>query len=115
MTEEELRELDGHWAAGMPIKQIARLMCYSFNTIADVLKSNRGRYPLRRKSFTQGERDTCSDCAYYREVYSHQGSNNLTHFIGVCIFEVANADTLAGADLVEVDPEDEPCGDFKEG
>ena len=60
------------------------------------------------------ERDTCSDCAYYREVYSHQGSNNLTHFIGVCIFEVANADNLAGADLVEVDPEDEPCGDFKE-
>lgn len=61
MTEEQLRELDGHWAAGMPIKQIARLMCYSFDTIADVLKSNRGRYPLRRKSFTQSERDAWAD------------------------------------------------------
>lgn len=60
------------------------------------------------------ERDTCSDCAYYREVYSHQRSNGITHFIGVCICEVVNADELAGADLVEVDPEDEPCSDFKE-
>lgn len=60
------------------------------------------------------ESDTCSDCAYYREVYCHQRSNGITHFIGVCIFEVANADNLAEADLVEVDPEDEPCGDYKE-
>jgi hypothetical protein len=61
MTEAELRQLDELWAGALPIKQIARLMCYSFDTIAGVLKSNRGRYPLRRKSFTQDERDAWAD------------------------------------------------------
>lgn len=63
------------------------------------------------------ERETCGDCDYYREVESDQRANGVTHCIGVCVFEVFQADTfeqLAKADLVEVDPNDEPCTDFKE-
>lgn len=63
------------------------------------------------------ERETCGDCAYYREVSHTQGANGLTHCIGVCTFEVFQADTfkeLASAELVEVDPADEPCSDYKE-
>ena len=60
---------------------------------------------------------TCGDCAYYREVTQVQGANKFVHCIGVCIFDVFQANTfkeLAKADLVEVDPTDEPCRDYKE-
>lgn len=63
------------------------------------------------------EGPTCGDCAYYREVTQVQGANKFIHCIGVCIFDVFQADTfkeLAKADLVEVDPTDEPCSDYKE-
>lgn len=59
----------------------------------------------------------CGDCAYYRDVTQMQGANKLIHCIGVCIFEVFQADTfkdLDKAELVEVDPADEPCRDYKE-
>lgn len=62
------------------------------------------------------EQETCGDCDYYRDVCNKQKSNGLTHCVGVCIYEVFQADTfeqLAKADLVEVDPTDEPCCDFK--
>lgn len=61
MTEAELRELDALWAGALPIKQIARVMGYSVWTIGYVTRQRRGRYPLRRKSFTQGERDAWAD------------------------------------------------------
>ena len=61
MTEAELRELDALWAGSMPIKQIARVMGYSTWTIGYVTRQRRGRYPLRRKSFTQSERDAWAD------------------------------------------------------
>lgn len=61
MTEAELRELDALWAGSMPIKQIARLMGYSTWTIGYVTRQRRGRYPLRRRSFTQDERDAWAD------------------------------------------------------
>lgn len=63
------------------------------------------------------EGPTCGDCTYYREVTQVQGANGLRHCIGVCIFDVFQADTfkeLDKADLVEVDPTDEPCRDYKE-
>lgn len=63
------------------------------------------------------DRETCSDCIYYREATQTQGANGLIHFVGVCVFEVFQADTfkeLAEAELVEVDPADEPCRDYKE-
>ena len=63
------------------------------------------------------EGPTCGDCAYYREVTQVQGANKFIHCIGVCIFDVFQADTfkeLDKADLVEVDPTDEPCRDYKE-
>ena len=77
MTEEQLRELDGHWAAGMPIKQIAWLMCYSYDTIVDVLKKDRKRYPLRRKSFTQDERDAWADRVLSGELRSCEAARML--------------------------------------
>lgn len=61
MTEAELRQLDELWAGAMSIKQIARVMGYSPFTINYVTKTRRGRYPLRRKSFTQSERDAWAD------------------------------------------------------
>ena len=61
MTEAELRQLDELWAGAMPIKQIARVMGYSPFTINYVTKTRRGRYPLRRKSFAQSERDAWAD------------------------------------------------------
>ena len=61
MTEAELRELDALWAGAMPIKQIARVMGYSPWTIGYTTRQRRGRYPLRRKSFTQSERDAWAD------------------------------------------------------
>lgn len=63
------------------------------------------------------EQETCGDCDYYRDVCSKQKANGVTHCIGVCIYEVFQADTfeqLTKADLVEVDPTGEPCEDFKE-
>lgn len=63
------------------------------------------------------ETETCCNCAYYRDVYSKQGANGYTHCIGICIFEVFQADTfeeLAKADPVEVNPTDESCTDYKE-
>ena len=61
MTEDELRQLDALWSGSMPIKQIARVMGYSPWTIGYVTRQRRGRYPLRRKSFTQLERDAWAD------------------------------------------------------
>ena len=61
MTEAELRQLDELWAGAMPIKQIARVMGYSPWTIGYVTRQRRGRYPLRRRSFTQSERDMWAD------------------------------------------------------
>ena len=60
---------------------------------------------------------TCLQCAFYREVYTGQRANGFVHCAGVCIFEVYEASTLgelAEADLVEVDPTDEPCRDYRE-
>ena len=62
------------------------------------------------------ESETCADCAYYRDAINRQASNGLIHLIGVCVFEVFQADTfdeLAKAALVEVDTSDEPCEDFR--
>ena len=61
MTEQELRELDALWAGAMPIKQIARHMDYSVDTIRVNTGRHRERLPKRRKSFTQGERDQWAD------------------------------------------------------
>ena len=61
MTEAELRELDELWAGALPIKQIARKLGYSPWTIGYVTRQRRGRYPLRRKGFTQSERDAWAD------------------------------------------------------
>lgn len=61
MTEDELRELDALWAGAMPIKQIARHMGYSVDTIRVNTARHRERFPKRRKSFTQDERDQWGD------------------------------------------------------
>ena len=61
MTEQELRELDALWAGAMPIKQIARRMGYSVDTIRVNTGRHRERFPKRRKSFTQGERYALAD------------------------------------------------------
>lgn len=63
------------------------------------------------------EGPTCGDCTYYRDVFVKRNSNGICHCLGVCVFEVFQADTfdkLATAELVEVDPSDEPCRDYKE-
>lgn len=63
------------------------------------------------------EGPTCGDCTYYREVFVKRAANGLVHCLGVCIFDVFQANTLkelAEAELSEVDAEDEPCEDFKE-
>ena len=61
MTEDELRELGALWAGAMPIKQIARHMGYSVDTIRVNTRRHRERFPKRRKSFTQDERDQWAD------------------------------------------------------
>ena len=61
MTEEELRELDVLWAGALPIKQIARKMGYSVDTIRVNTMKRRERFPKRRGDFTQGERDALAD------------------------------------------------------
>lgn len=63
------------------------------------------------------ERETCGDCVYYREVTIVRRANGHVHTSGVCIFEVFQADTFAqleSAELIDVDPDDEPCRDYKE-
>ena len=60
--------------------------------------------------------EKCGDCVYYRDVRNRQKANGITHLIGACIYEVFQADTfeeLAKAELVEADPTEEPCQDFK--
>ena len=60
--------------------------------------------------------EKCGDCVYYRDVRNRQKANGFTHLTGVCIYEVFQADTfedLAKAALVEADPTEEPCQDFK--
>ena len=61
MTEGELRELDALWEAAMPVKQIAYRMGYCADTIKVTTHKHRERFPKRRKSFTQGERDQWAD------------------------------------------------------
>ena len=63
------------------------------------------------------EGDSCGTCAYYREVTKKQKANGLTHCVGACVFDIFHASTLAelaSAELVEVDPTDEPCSDHEE-
>ena len=63
MTEQELALLERLWRGSMPIKQIARHMGYSVDTIRVNTGRHRERFPKRRKSFTQGERDQWADHA----------------------------------------------------
>lgn len=63
------------------------------------------------------ERESCGSCAYYREANQTQDANGFVHCVGVCIFEVLQADTfkdLATTELVEADPAAEACRDYKE-
>ena len=60
---------------------------------------------------------SCGDCTYYREVFVKRAANGFVHCLGVCIFDVFEADTFAqleSAELIDVDPDDEPCRDYKE-
>ena len=61
MTEQELALLERLWRGSMPIKQIARHMGYSVDTIRVNTGRHRERFPKRRKSFTQKERDQWAD------------------------------------------------------
>ena len=61
MTEDELALLEQLWSGAMRIEQIATEMGYSKSTIADVVKRDRKRFPLRRRNFTQSERDRWAD------------------------------------------------------
>ena len=61
MTEQELALLERLWRGSMPIKQIARRMGYSVDTIRANTRRHRERFPKRRKSFTQDERDQWAD------------------------------------------------------
>lgn len=61
MTDGELALLEQLWCGAMPMKQIAMTMGYSRNTIADVTKRNRERFPLRRRNFTKEERNHWAD------------------------------------------------------
>lgn len=61
MTEQELAVLERLWRGSMPIKQIARRMGYSADTIRVNTARHRERFPKRRKSFTQQERDQWAD------------------------------------------------------
>jgi transposase len=63
MTEQELAVLERLWRGSMPIKQIARRMGYSADTIRVNTARHRERFPKRRKSFTQQERDQWADRA----------------------------------------------------
>lgn len=77
MTEAELRQLDALWAGALPIKQIARVMGYSPWTIGYTTRQRRGRYPLRRKSFTQDERDAWADRVLSGELRSCEAARML--------------------------------------
>ena len=61
MTEQELREMERMWRGSMPIKQIARRMGYSVDTIRVNTGRHRERFPKRHKDFTQGERNMWAD------------------------------------------------------
>lgn len=61
MTEQELALLEQLWRGSMPIKQIARHMGYSVDTIRVNTGRHRERFPKRHKSFTQEERDQWAD------------------------------------------------------
>ena len=65
--------------------------------------------------WSEPESKTCADCCYYKEV--SQTQNGLTSYMGVCVYEVFQADTfeaLALADIAFVEPTDDECDDFKE-
>lgn len=75
------------------------------------------QYP-RLQPPEEPERECCGDCDYYREVSQTQRANGLAHCIGCCVLEIFQASTfkkLAEAELVEVDPADEPCRDYRKG
>ena len=59
----------------------------------------------------------CGSCTYYRDVAHAQKANGMTHYIGVCIFEIFNASSLAElgkADVLTTTPSNEPCEDYRE-
>lgn len=63
------------------------------------------------------ERDCCGNCAYYRDAAHTQSASGMTHYIGVCIFDVFQANTFAEldkADVETVSPDDDPCEDYRE-
>lgn len=57
MTDDELDLMERLWRAGMPSKQIARLLGYSDHTIRARASHDRGRFPYRRLTPTPAERE----------------------------------------------------------
>ena len=49
MTDDELDLMERLWAAGMPTKQIARVLWYCDHTIRARACRDRERFPYRRK------------------------------------------------------------------
>lgn len=48
MTDDELALMEHLWAAGMPTKQIARILGYCDGTIRTRASRDRRRFPYRR-------------------------------------------------------------------
>jgi DNA-binding CsgD family transcriptional regulator len=61
MTTGELRRMAELWAGAMSVKQIAREMGYSPNTVRWWAHRRRDLFPARSRKFTQQERDEWAD------------------------------------------------------
>lgn len=57
MTNDELDLMERLWRAGMPSKQIARLLGYSDHTVRTRASHDRERFPYRRLTPTPAERE----------------------------------------------------------
>lgn len=56
MTDDELALMERLWAAGVPTKQIARILGYCDGTVRATARRYRARYPYRRLTPTPDER-----------------------------------------------------------
>ena len=62
------------------------------------------------------EGKTCADCHYFKDV-ERRLSKDTRECVGACVFDVFQADTfdkLYRAELLYMEPTEEPCTEFKD-
>ncbi len=59
MTDDQLEELGNLWRLGMPVRDIADLMGYTYSTIMYELDRHRDLFPQRRKQTPEKVKRAC--------------------------------------------------------